>query len=292
MASFWCGRSGIAVTQNLNPELADFLLAEIAVVDSDGAIVHCNQKWEKTARSGLLLPHASWNYIAECEAAIHRGCDDAIKILSGLRAVLRGDTPYFIDTYACPFNGLHHWFQVQISPFKFRGKLHAVLMHIDVSSLQRDPLTGLPNRAMFDAQLELALSLARKVSRRTGVIIVDMNRLKLINDMYGHRVGDEALIALGGELKKSVDPDCVVARIGGDEFGVVLPVNYDTLSARRVHAHLKSGIDCSVEAVRNPISISASVGAAFYPDDGITTKELLKSADKSMYAQKRSLSIA
>ena len=283
---------GIAVTLNLTSDLTDFLVAEIAVVNSAGAIVHCNQKWETTARVGLLSPQASWNYIAECEAAIRRGCDDAIKILGGLRAVLRGEIPHFVDTYACPFNGLHHWFQLQISPFKFGNKLHALLMHVDVSSLQRDPLTGLPNRAMFDAQLDLALSLAHNVSRRTGMIIVDMNRLKLINDMYGHRVGDEALIALGGELKKSVDPDCVVARIGGDEFGVVLPVNNDTLSARRVRAHLRSGITFSVEGARNPISISASVGAAFYPDDGTTAKELLTSADKSMYAQKRSLSIA
>ena len=279
------------MTLNLTSDLTDFLDAEISVVDSAGAIVHRNQKWEKTARVGRILPQANLNYIAECEAAIRRGCDDAIKILSGLRAVLRGDTPYFVDTYTCPINGLHHWFQVQISPFKFGGKLHALVMHVDVSSLQRDSLTGLPNRAMFDAQLAWPF-LARNVSRRTGVIIVDMNRLKLINDMYGHRVGDEALIALGEELKKSVDPDCVVARIGGDEFGVVLPVNNDTLSARRVRAHLRSGITCPVEGARNPISISASVGAAFYPDDGTTAKELLTSADKSMYAQKRSLSIA
>ena len=65
-------------------------------------------------------------------------------------------------------------------------------MHVDVSALQRDSLTGLANRAMFDAQLDLAVSLAREYGRRTGVIIVDVNRMKLINDVHGHRVGDEA----------------------------------------------------------------------------------------------------
>ena len=179
-------------------------------------------------------------------------------------------------------------------PFEFPCNARPVhrLMHVDVSALQHDPLTGLPNRAMFDAQLDLALSLARDIGRQTGVIIVDMNKLKLIKDMYGHRIGDEALKALATELKKMAGPECLAARIGGDEFGVVLPANYDILSARRTRARFGSGIACSIGAARNPISISASVGIALYADDGTTSTELLASADKSMYAQKRALSVA
>ena len=274
-------------------DLSDFLLAEIAVVDPDGMIAHCNRKWEETARIGALSPkQPGWNYIAECEAAIQRSCSEAAAIRAGLLAVLKSDLPSFVATYACPFNGLHHWFQVLISAFEFDGKRHAILMHVDVSALQRDPLTGLPNRAMFDAQLDLTLSLARDTGRQTGVIIADVNKLKLINDMYGHRIGDEALKALAVELKKMAAADCVAARIGGDEFGVVLPANYDILSARRTRARFGSGIACSIGAARNPISISASVGIALYPDDGTTATELLTSADKSMYAQKRGLSVA
>ncbi len=274
-------------------DLSDFLLAEIAVVDPDGMIAHCNRKWEETARIGALSPkQPGWNYIAECEAAIQRSCSEAAAIRAGLLAVLKSDLPSFVATYACPFNGLHHWFQVLISAFEFDGKRHAILMHVDVSALQRDPLTGLPNRAMFDAQLDLTLSLARDTGRQTGVIIADVNKLKLINDMYGHRIGDEALKALAVELKKMAGADCVAARIGGDEFGVVLPANYDILSVRRTRARFGSGIACSIGAARNPISISASVGIALYPDDGTTATELLTSADKSMYAQKRGLSVA
>jgi diguanylate cyclase (GGDEF)-like protein len=128
--------------------------------------------------------------------------------------------------------------------------------------------------------------------RRTGVIIVDMNRLKVINDVHGHRVGDEALIALAAEVRKVAGPDCVAARIGGDEFGVVLPANYDTLSAWRKRAHFTSGIACSINVAGNLIAVSASVGLAFYPDNGTTARELLSAADKSMYAHKRGLSVA
>ena len=90
-----------------------------------------------------------------------------------------------------------------------------LVMHVDVSGLQVDPLTGLPNRGMFDAQLDLAVSLARDLGRRTGVMIVDMNKLKLINDVHGHRIGDEALRALAAELKQMAGPDCVVCENWG-----------------------------------------------------------------------------
>ncbi len=80
--------------ENVEFDLSDYLVAEIAVVDQSGAIVHCNRKWEETAKTGMLFPKlAGWNYIEECEAAIRRGSIDAVGILAGLRAVLAGRTP-------------------------------------------------------------------------------------------------------------------------------------------------------------------------------------------------------
>lgn len=271
-------------------DVSDFLVAEIAVVDGTGAIVHCNQKWMETAKTGGLSPKR-WNYIAECEAAIRRCCD-ASEILAGLLGVLKGGLPFFVATYACPFEGLYHWFQVQISPLEIDGTRHAILMHVDVSAMQRDPLTRLPNRAMFDAQLQMALSLARETGRRTGVVILDMNNLKAINDKHGHQTGDEALKKLAAEIAKKAGPDGVATRIGGDEFGVVLPVSYDLLSARRIRAHFGSGIACTIGTADSPIFVSASVGLGLYPDDGITAGDLFRAADKSMYAHKRSPSVA
>jgi diguanylate cyclase (GGDEF)-like protein len=279
--------------QNLRLDLSDLIDAEISVVDAIGAIVCCNRKWDETARIGeLLTKPAGWNYIAECEAAIERGCSEATRTLGGLRAVLKSEQAHFVETYTCPFNGRYHWYQVQISGFDVNNKRHAILMHVDVSALQRDSLTGLANRAMFDAQLELTLSLARESEQQASVIIVDMNRLKMINDIHGHRVGDEALIALVAELRRICSPAALVARIGGDEFGVVLSTNCDGLTAPRLRARLKSGLVCSVGAAGKPVFISASVGVAQYPNDGMTASELLASADRSMYAQKRASSVA
>jgi diguanylate cyclase (GGDEF)-like protein len=274
--------------QKMDLDLAEFLAAEIAVVSGSGAIVHCNKKWNDTAEIGnLSTKRAKWNYIAECEASMRRGCRDAGHILDGLHAVLRGSLCSFTATYACPFGGLHHWFEALITAIEIRGNRYAIVMHVDVSAMQRDPLTGLPNRAMFDAQADLAITSARDSDRRTGIIILDINNLKWINDAHGHPTGDRALKAFATELKKIVGPECLATRIGGDEFGVVLPVNHDSLLARRVRSHFESANACSIESTHGPIFVSASVGAGLYPGDGTTTAELLRSADKAMYAHKR-----
>jgi len=73
---------------------------------------------------------------------------------------------------------------------------------------------------MFDAQLQLALSLARETDRRTGIIILDINHLKFLNDKHGHSAGDEAVRAVAAELKKKTGPNGVATRIGGDEFAI------------------------------------------------------------------------
>ena len=211
----------------------------------------------------------------------------------GSRWIARGpksERPYFVDTYACPFNGRYHWYQVHIQHLTQQQAARDI-EHVDVSALQRDSLTGLANRAMFDAQLELAVSLARDNGQRTGVIIVDMNRMKVINDIHGHRVGDEALIAVAAELRKTADPDDVAARIGGDEFGVVLSANCEA-SPLRACVPVSSLGSVAQPAPGKPVFVSGSVGAALYPDDGTTASELLASADKSMYTQKRASSVA
>jgi diguanylate cyclase (GGDEF)-like protein len=138
----------------------------------------------------------------------------------------------------------------------------------------------------------LAVSSAVERQERAGVIIVDVNGMKHINDVHGHRAGDEALRAVTAEMKKLCAADCILARIGGDEFGVVLSANYDALTAARLRARLKSGIVFATNAKGKPVFVSASVGAASYPENGTTVSELLEAADKSMYAQKRGSSVA
>jgi hypothetical protein len=102
---FWVRNSyGQGHEWNIDLELLDALMAEIAVVAPSGTIVTCNRKWRDTAfRGGLLPKRQGWNYIEECEVAMERGSTAAIGVLGGLRQVLAGTLPFFVGTYACPY---------------------------------------------------------------------------------------------------------------------------------------------------------------------------------------------
>jgi len=130
-------------------------------------------------------------------------------------------------------------------------------------------------------------------SRDCQTALIDVNNLKFLNDKHGHSIGDEALKGLALELKNNAGPDFVVTRIGGDEFGVVLPVNYDTLFVRRVRVHFESGITCSIGPAQHLIFVSASVGFALFPDDGHDSRRSFQSSrqiDVRASAARRSLS--
>lgn len=148
--------------------------------------------------------------------AADRGCTEASDVAAGLREVLDGTTDLFVTTYACPFGGRYHWHQVLISPISRGDERHAMTMHVDASALQRDPLTKLPNRALFDAQLDFAIASAKDQNGAVGLLVVDMNNLKLINDRYGHLVGDCAIRSVAKCLTSVFEQHGMVARIGGD----------------------------------------------------------------------------
>ncbi|MBX6364250.1 MAG: diguanylate cyclase [Gemmatimonadetes bacterium] len=151
----------------------------------------------------------------------------------------------------------------------------------------RDPLTQLPNRRYFAERLSRALERARRrPDYRFGVLFVDLDRFKSINDTFGHMVGDQLLIGIAERLSASVRPGDVVARLGGDEFAVVLPTLLSTEDAARVGERL-------VEAFRDPFHIeghevkaTVSVGVAIASDRFASVDDLLRAADRAMYAAK------
>ncbi len=165
-------------------------------------------------------------------------------------------------------------------------------MHVDVSALQRDPLTKLPNRAFFDAQLDFALASAKDRNGRVGLLLVDMNNLKVINDRYGHAVGDCAIRSTAKCLTQVYDQQGLVARIGGDEFGVVLTRAPDDVSARRLQNQFEECMNEQSCADEPTPSMSASFGVALWPEDGDTAAALLRTADQRMYANKHRRQIA
>ena len=150
-----------------------------------------------------------------------------------------------------------------------------------------DPLTGLANRALFLDQLDRALAFGSRYNRKTGLLFVDLDGFKSINDTLGHAHGDSLLKAVAARLVECVRRSDAVARLGGDEFVVLLP----EVTSRRDVAFVK---ETMLASLREPIAcasgesfiMEASMGSAMSPLDGATAQDLLDAADADMYREK------
>ena len=151
---------------------------------------------------------------------------------------------------------------------------------------QHDVLTGLPNRLSLQERFALATEYAKRNEHKIAVMLLDLDHFKELNDTRGHAAGDEALIALAGRLRTTVRGADTVARMGGDEF-VVLASDLDNrTSVQSVLEKLSDVIGIPVTAGGGAWTLSASIGVAFYPDDGASLDALLKLADAAMYSDK------
>jgi two-component system, chemotaxis family, CheB/CheR fusion protein len=148
-----------------------------------------------------------------------------------------------------------------------------------------DALTGLPNRALFHDHLRHALAQARRKKTRVALLFIDLDNFKTINDTLGHDVGDEILKQASGRLRGLVRDIDTVARLGGDEFTAIL-LDCDADGADQVSRRIVDELSASFDIAERRLFVSASIGIAFYPDDGTDSAELIKKADSAMYRAK------
>ncbi len=149
----------------------------------------------------------------------------------------------------------------------------------------RDPLTGLWNRRYFDERLGEEISRARrKLDYTFVVVLVDVNDLKNVNDDQGHAAGDELLCFVSGFLQKATRAHDLVCRLGGDEFGIILP-DCNALQAHAVQGRFRDALAEENELRARPVGLS--LGAATCPDNGLLPEALMRSSDAAMYADKR-----
>jgi histidinol-phosphatase (PHP family) len=150
-----------------------------------------------------------------------------------------------------------------------------------------DKLTGLPNRRLFFERLERMILESERDKTKFALLFIDLDGFKMINDNYGHETGDEVLITLGKRLLMSVRKSDVVARMGGDEFTVLIRNIKDEASVEKfvikIHEVLKEVIHLDSIECR----VNASIGIGIFPKNGTDKETLLKNADSSMYDIKR-----
>ena len=154
---------------------------------------------------------------------------------------------------------------------------------------QYDELTRLPNRALLNDRLRLALAQARRDRARLALLFIDLDGFKPVNDSLGHAVGDLLLVAVAERMQHSVRESDTVARIGGDEFVVLLPAVHEDRDALLVAEKIRHALnEPFVLAGTHTVSISSSTGVAFYPEHGEDGDRLSAGADHAMYHAKQS----
>ena len=151
---------------------------------------------------------------------------------------------------------------------------------------RHDALTGLPNRALFDDRMAVALAAARREQGRLALLFVDVDQFKPINDRLGHVVGDRVLEAVATRIRQCIRESDTAARIGGDEFVVLLPGIASAEDARRVADKIRAAIDRPFTIDGDELAVSVSMGLAHYPDDGADATTLARHADTAMYRDK------
>ncbi len=150
-----------------------------------------------------------------------------------------------------------------------------------------DYLTGLLNRKGFTEQLVRAVAACRRESEQLSLVYIDLDGFKGVNDRLGHRAGDRVLVDVAGALRDSFREADAVARIGGDEFAVLLQGSPDARQLNNLVERFSATLAQTLDPSGEPTRLSASVGAARYPSDGVTADELLLCADANMYSRKR-----
>jgi len=158
---------------------------------------------------------------------------------------------------------------------QFEEKLAVMATH--------DHLTGLPNRVLLSDRLMVGSALARRSGYRLAILMLDLDRFKIVNDTLGHSIGDELLKAVGQRLSDIMRKSDTISRIGGDEFVLVLPQISQIDDVTKFAQRILSAFQEPFVFGKNRLQVTTSIGIAIYPDDGADIENLLKSADSAMY---------
>jgi diguanylate cyclase (GGDEF)-like protein/PAS domain S-box-containing protein len=306
--------SALALTNARSDErfaraVLDAMPVMAAVLDSPGRIIDVNAAWLRAMDNygGPLHTGIGENYLHLWDTAAATGVIGAAEVSGGVRDVLAGVRAEFEGDCSYPRldpNGdpTELWFHVHATPLglaRADGRPMVVVDHQDITDRKRleerlsfeathDPLTRLPNRTLLIDRIEQALVRDRRAGLRTAVLFCDLDYFKQINDQFGHEGGDAVLRAVARRFARTIRASDTVARIGGDEFVVLIESVSDldeallvadklALSLREPHPSLDAG---------EPPLPGVSVGVAV-SDETASAESLLRDADAAMYTAKQ-----
>ncbi len=230
--------------------------------------------------------------------AIHPDSCDLVRERAAAR--LRGElVPARYELKVIRSDGEERWADYSARLLELGGEPAVLAVIVDITDQKaaedqiktlayHDTLTGLPNRRLFVDRLSLAVSQTQRAGHRIGILFVDLDHLKAINDSLGHIIGDQLLQSVAARLKQSVREGDTVARLAGDEFTVLVVGITGVEDAAKVAEKILDSVRQPFRFGEHEVRTSCSIGIAVFPEHGQDVEMLLGSADSAMYRAKES----
>ncbi|MAX93580.1 MAG: hypothetical protein CMK99_23080 [Pseudomonas sp.] len=254
---------------------------------------------ELIQRSNILLLHDPAELALRCsEASENSGA--AVMPLDLLTEAVKNDVSE-VEWHYIRKDGTRVPVGIVVSVLKNSDGEATGLIHMgyDISTRKRteqeirhmalhDPLTGLPNRNLMTDRVQMAIRRAARNRQMVGVMLLDLDKFKEINDQLGHHVGDGVLQAVANRISGAVRQIDTVIRTGGDEFVVLLGELQSSEDAARIATSVVTAMHAELRIDTHRLQLSASIGVAIYPNHGDNLDTLLQVADQAMYSVKKS----
>ena len=291
----------VYVFKNAKDENGDIIAYFIASWRADG---------DRTAKTNLFrngvvykdVGHQRWIKLMGNGEIVHGDVEDLpaeeqpFLMKLGTKSFI--DVPIFIKNKWWGFIGFDHcnrrnnWTQVEIDALKTAANILGAAISRQAAEEKltylatHDYLTDLPNRLLFEDRFHQAVARAERSGAKFAIISIDIDEFKVVNDTFGHPVGDKVLVEIARRLERAIRGSDTCARIGGDEFGVIAEEIHNKSDVLRVMQKITDALQSEIKVCRKKVQSSASMGASIYPSHGVLMEDLFRVADKALYMVK------
>jgi diguanylate cyclase (GGDEF)-like protein/PAS domain S-box-containing protein len=270
-------------------EVLDLMPDAVCIVDAEGHLLFVSAAFER------ILGYAPGEVLGTRAFDLVHPDDRAATMHQAQQVMEGGMQRHFRNRYihkdghSVDIQWAAHWlpeYGVRIGVAREITELRRAERELEYRA-NHDPLTGLPNRHCLHHELQQALAQATQAGGGLTLLYLDLDGFKEVNDRGGHEAGDRILREVAHRLQRGLRQGDLVARMGGDEFVVLLPGCSEEVDAREVAEALRAHLRAPCMLPDGPVHLDASVGIACFPADGQTPETLLAHADRAMYASRR-----